>query len=686
MVRNRERDKDESTGRRTAPPTRDASPPEQGAAVRPSHTTLESDYEYYRDVFENSPDMIVSVSAEDKTIIRCNQTVVEVLGFSKDEVIGRPVVDFYARECLADVQLAMQSFTTHGFVRDAHLILRRKDGKTIPVTLNVTAMRDENGKILYSRSIWRDATQGDRIIEESRRRNATLLSANVNLRSRYQSAEVMFRSLFTHAGMGITIVSPAGKILEVNPALEEILGYSSEELRAVSFEDITHPDDIDLDTEFYAELMSGQRTSYRVTKRYYHSTGRLIYARLTVSLIRTPTGDIQHVVGMFEDVTERQEAQLRLQESRRRFELAAEGSADGIWDVNLETGALVASGRMAEMLGLDQDEMPESIEELLDLVHELDREQVEETIGRLREPGRRFSVDCRFRFAGGEYRWRQMRGGIVEVAADESFRMVGVLSDIALRKRTENQLHNLNVQLERRVRQRTRALEQANKELEAFSYSVSHDLRAPLRALDGFSQLLLEDYADALDATGRDFLNRIRGAAQSMGALIDDILRLSRVTRMELTIVNIDLSRMARELAQNLHAQEPDRAIEWKIQPGIAVRGDERLIRIVLTNLLENAMKYSRPRKPAIIEVGMELHEDALRCFVRDNGVGFDHRYAKKLFKAFQRLHNKADFEGSGIGLATVARIINRHGGEVSALSEPDKGAAFYFTLNCEAE
>ncbi len=673
-------------GKRTAPPAHDESPLEQGANVRRRSTTLESEYEYYRDVFENSPDMIVSVSAEDKTIIRCNQTVVEVLGYSKDEVIGRPVVDFYAPECLPDVQLAMQSFITHGFVRDARLILRRKDGTTIPVTLNVTAMRDDNGKILYSRSIWRDATQRERIIEDSRQRNATLLSANINLRSRYQSAEVMFRSLFTHAGMGIAIVSPTGKILEGNPALEEILGFSSEELRAISFEDITHPDDIDLDTELYAELMNGQRTSYRLTKRYYHSTGRLIYARLTVSLIRTPTGDIQHVVGMFEDVTDRQEAQARLQESRRRFELAAEGSADGIWDVNLETGALVASKRLAEMLGLEQDDMPESIEELLDLVHELDRDSVEETIGRLREPGRRFSVDCRFRTAEGEYRWCQMRGGIVEVAADESYRMVGVLSDIALRKREENQMHDLNAQLERRVRQRTRALEQVNKELESFSYSVSHDLRAPLRALDGFSQLLLEDYTDALDATGQDYLNRIRGAAQSMGILIDDMLRLSRVTRMEVTTVDIDLSRMARELAQNLHATEPDREIEWKIHPGIRVRGDERLIKIVLTNLLENAMKYSRPRKPAIIEVGMEMYEDALRCFVRDNGVGFDQRYVKKLYKAFQRLHSKADFEGTGIGLATVARIISRHGGEVSAVGEPDKGAAFYFTLNTETE
>ena len=647
---------------------------------------LESEYEYYRDVFENSPDMIVSVSAESKKIIRCNQTVVEVLGYGKDEVIGRSIFDFYAESCLPDVQLAMQSFVTHGYVRDARLTLRRKDGSTLPVTLNVTAMRDETGKILYSRSIWRDATQRERIIEDSRQRNATLLSANINLRSRYQSAEVMFRSLFTHAGMGIAIVSPTGKIIEGNPALEEILGYSSEELRAISFEDITYPDDIDLDTELFAELMSGRRTSYRLTKRYYHSSGRLIYTRLTVSLIRTPAGDIQHVVGMFEDVTERHEAQIRLQESRRRFELAAEGSADGIWDINLETGALVASNRMAEMLGLEPEDMPESIEELLDLIHELDRDTVEESIGRLREPGRRFSVECRFRYADGEYRWRQMRGGIVEVAADESYRMVGVLSDIALRKREENLIHDQNAQLERRVRQRTRALEQVNKELEAFSYSVSHDLRAPLRALDGFSQLLLEDYGEKLDATGQDYLNRIRGAAQSMGTLIDDILRLSRVTRMELTTVDVDLSHMARELAQNLHAQAPDRAIEWKIQSGITVRGDERLIKIVMTNLLENAMKYSRPRNPALIEVGMELHEDAPRCFVRDNGVGFDARYVRKLFKAFQRLHNKADFEGTGIGLATVARIINRHGGEVSAQGELDKGAVFYFTLNTETE
>jgi light-regulated signal transduction histidine kinase (bacteriophytochrome) len=221
----------------------------------------------------------------------------------------------------------------------------------------------------------------------------------------------------------------------------------------------------------------------------------------------------------------------------------------------------------------------------------------------------------------------------------------------------------------------------ANAELDAFSYSVSHDLRAPLRSIDGFSQILLEDYSDKLDAEGRQYLRRVRESSQQMAQLIDDLLNLSRVTRADMKMEAVDLSAMARTVAEALQATEPERTAEFAIQPGMTAQGDPRLLRVVLNNLLGNAWKYSGTRPQTRIEVGRsEQNGRAIYC-VRDNGVGFDMAYADKLFGVFQRLHSGSEFPGTGIGLATVQRIIHRHGGRIWAEGAVGRGATFYFTL-----
>lgn len=248
-------------------------------------------------------------------------------------------------------------------------------------------------------------------------------------------------------------------------------------------------------------------------------------------------------------------------------------------------------------------------------------------------------------------------------------------------KESEEKIQLLNAQLEKRVRDRTQQLEIANKELEAFSYSVSHDLRTPLRAIDGFSQAILEDYEDKLDEEGRDCLLRVRHAAQRMGALIDDMLKLSRVSRAEINIQSVDLSKLAEQLVEELKLTEPERELKLTITSGMQADCDPHLIKIALANLLGNAWKYSSGRALAQIEFGLRQIQGEPVFFVKDNGVGFDMTYAEKLFGAFQRLHTAAEFAGSGIGLATVKRVISRHGGLVWAESTPDKGAVFYFTL-----
>jgi signal transduction histidine kinase len=255
-------------------------------------------------------------------------------------------------------------------------------------------------------------------------------------------------------------------------------------------------------------------------------------------------------------------------------------------------------------------------------------------------------------------------------------------TEITEHKSARDELAVLNANLERRVAERTAELEAANKELESFAYSVSHDLRAPLRAIDGFTAVLSEGYAEKLDAQGQSYLLRVRGASQRMGHLIDDLLKLSRTARSEMNRTRMNLSDLARSIAIDLQETAPERKAVFTIASDLEVTADMHLIRTVLENLLGNAWKFTQKRAETRIEVGSTTLDHHTVYFVRDNGTGFDMKYAAKLFEAFQRLHSIIEFEGTGVGLASVRRIIRRHGGRVWADAAEGHGATFYFTLS----
>jgi signal transduction histidine kinase len=264
----------------------------------------------------------------------------------------------------------------------------------------------------------------------------------------------------------------------------------------------------------------------------------------------------------------------------------------------------------------------------------------------------------------------------------------GMLSEIEQRtaalESSTREVRRLNEDLENRVRSRTAQLEETNRQLEAFSYSVSHDLRGPLRAIDGFSQALLEDFADHVQDGMRRYLDRIRSATLRMSQLIEDLLSLAQISRAEVSWKDVDLSAMVRQVLTELANRDPERKVDTLIWEGVVVRGDARLLRIALENLLANAWKFTSRLPRAQIEFGVLRDSEATTFFVRDNGVGFDMAHANKLFDAFQRLHAVRDFPGTGVGLATVQRVVHKLGGRLWAYAEPGKGATFYFTIGRE--
>ena len=370
-----------------------------------------------------------------------------------------------------------------------------------------------------------------------------------------------------------------------------------------------------------------------------------------------------------------------LQESEERFRLVVEASPNAIILVNT-TGEISLTNTQAEKLfGYRRQELLGQPIEIL-----------------VPEPFRSHHPDVRNVFltdplarpmgAGRDlFGLRKDNGQVpLEIGlnpitiSEASFVLVTVI-DITERKRAEEHIHMLNAELEQRVIDRTAQLETANEELESFSYSVSHDLRAPLRAIDGFSRALLEDCADLLSTDGQHYLQRILEASQRMGELIDDLLALSRVTRSEMNRTTVDLSNVVQSVADGLRQSEPGRQAEFLVAAGLNVQADARLLRIALENLLGNAWKFSARQPQTRIEFGTMEQNDESVYFVRDNGAGFDMTYASKLFGAFQRLHSSADFDGTGVGLATVQRIIHRHGGHIWAEGAVDRGATFYFTL-----
>jgi PAS domain S-box-containing protein len=385
-------------------------------------------------------------------------------------------------------------------------------------------------------------------------------------------------------------------------------------------------------------------------------------------------------------------ARRRAEESRRWLSAVLTSIGDAVIATDARGRVTFTNPVAGDLTGWGQEEAAgKPLEHVFQIVSDETREPVEHPVARVLRDGTVVGLANHTLLIARDGTERPIADSAAPIR-DEAGNIGGVVvafRDVADHRRweealrqSESELRRLNGELEWRVAQRTAQLEAANKELDAFSYSAAHDLRAPLRAIDGFSRILLDKYPDRLDDLGKDYLHRVGAAAKRLEQLICDLLNLSRVTRAEMRHETVDLSALAEAVAAELRQREPQRRVEFVIDRGVIVGGDARLLRSALENLLGNAWKFTGTRDAARIEFGADQSDGQATYFVRDNGAGFDMAYVGKLFNPFQRLHAQTEYPGTGIGLATVQRVVGRHGGRVWAEGAVDQGATIYFTLS----
>jgi PAS domain S-box-containing protein len=469
-----------------------------------------------------------------------------------------------------------------------------------------------------------------------------------------------------------------GYFRRLNPAWSSTLGFDISELEGQRFLDFVHPEDIE-NTEQALSRLANQEEARNFVNRYRCKNG----AYRWIEWHSIPSG--KYIYAVARDITARKQSEQALRDSERRLAIAQRMAHIGYWERDFDTNQVTLSDEACRIFGISEHELTLSLEQWhprwLTLIHPQDQPRLIQLLADVLAGDRRYDVEYRIIRPDGVMRFIYSQAEVKRDASRHPHNMLGMMQDVTERKQAEEEIHNLNEELEKRVIDRTAQLEAANHELEAFAYSVSHDLRAPLRHIDGFIELLQNRTRTMLDETGQHYMTMIADSARQMGKLIDDLLSFSRMGRNEMTTGQVDLDTLVAEVIRQSEPEIGNRNIQWNIASLPSVMGDPSMLKIVFTNLVSNALKFTRSREQPQIEIGSIQDPSQTVIFVRDNGVGFDIKYADKLFGVFQRLHRQEEYEGTGIGLANVHRIIHRHGGRTWAEGEVDHGATFYFSL-----
>ena len=623
-------------------------------------------------IVESSDDAIINKTL-DGTILSWNRGAESIYGYSAVEMTGQSISRLIPEECADDEKKILDRIAVGDHVDHYETLRLTKAGKKIVVSLTVSPIRDAEGRVVSASAIARDVTEKRRTAEELRRANA------------YN------RSLIEASLDPLVTIGPDGKITDVNVATEWVTGRTRKELLGTDFCDY-FGDPEKARAGYEHVFREGMVRDYALEIK--RSDGKVTPVLYNAAVYRDENAKVSGVFAAARDITELKRAeesvrQLNLDLERRVEERTRDLKQSTAFLENLleaipepvfykDRQGVYLGGNEAffKYLGKSREDVVGkdvygiSPKHLADIYKKADDD--------LMERGGMQVYESRVKYADGTEHDVIFHKAAFPNPDGSAGGLIGTILDISERKQNERERERLLSEIEVRAT----ALEAANKELEAFAYSVSHDLRAPLRAIDGFSRMLEEDYASKLNADGSRILGVVRSETRKMGRLIDDLLEFSRISRREMAADEVDMECLARAVSNETRITAGQgRNIDIRIAALPPARGDSAMVRQVLVNLITNAVKFSRPREQAVIEISGECKDGENVYAVRDNGVGFDMKYAHKLFGVFQRLHSVEEFEGTGVGLAIVQRIIQRHGGRVWAEGAVDQGATFYFTL-----
>ena len=603
---------------------------------------------------------IVAITDPQGKITYVNDKFCAISKYSREELLGQDhrIINsgHHSKEFIRELWTTI----THGKVWKGEIKNRAKDGSFYWVDTTIVPFLNDDGKPRQYVAIRADITE---------RKQMELVSVQLAAIVKFSDDAIIGKDL-------------DGIITSWNAGAERLFGYTAREAVGKPMLTFIPPERTHEEAEILAQIARGESTEHLETVRI-RKDGKRIEVSLTVSPIKDSHGKIIGASKIARDISERKRAEETIRQSEVRYRTLFDTLIEGFCTIEV---IFDAGGKPVDYRFLEVNPAFEKQTGLHNPQGKLMRNLAPnheahwfEIYGKIAFTGVPMHFENEARALGRHYDVFAYR-----VGGPESRKVAILFNDITERKAAEEKIRQLNVELEQRVIKRTAELEAANKELEAFSYSVSHDLRTPLRAMNGFAGIVLEDFGPQLPEDGRRYLERIRNGGRRMGELIDDLLAFSRLSRQPVNRQHMNSARIVQEVVDDLKSQQDGRQIEWRIGELPPCLADSALLKQVWVNLLSNAIKYSRDRKSAIVEAGCTYENGGNVYFVRDNGVGFDMQYANKLFGVFQRLHRADEFEGTGVGLAIVQRIVHRHGGRVWAEGRVNQGAAFYFTVEGE--
>lgn len=625
--------------------------------------SLRESEEKFRKAFLTNPDSITINRLSDGMYYMVNVGFTQIFGYTEAEILGKTSIEINIWQELSMRKIFVDILKESGYIENFEAVLVSKSGKLIDCLVSSTVIEINGSTHILS-------TTKD--ITERKLANEAL-----------KISELRYRNIFETAIIGIYRTNVKGEILMANPTLVAMLEFDS-------FEELSKRN---LESEGFKSTLERKQYIQKIEKYgsisgfesvWLTKNGKAIIVNENAKVITDAEGKVLYYEGSIEDITERKRAEEALRTNEILLSEVGRLAKVGGWEFYPESGIGSWTDEVARIHEIDPVDGI-NVSDGINYYYGESKKIISKAVKEISELALPYDLELEICTAKGNHKWIRTIGHPI-LENGKVIKVHGSFQDITERKLAEEAITKLNETLELRVKERTIQLEAINNELEAFSYSVSHDLRAPLRHINGFVDLLSEKYQDLLPEKGKHYIDVIVDSSRHMGSLIDDLLQFSRTGRQELKKTTFSMSNVIREVIDMAQSDINQRNIEWKIQGLPNATADLSLIRLVWFNLISNAIKFTKNKEKAIIEIGFLSNQNEYEFYIKDNGAGFDMRYAHKLFGVFQRLHSKHEFEGTGIGLANVQRIIFKHGGKVWADSKINKGATFYFTLPTKNE